>query len=348
LRMDMWNWTFSYPDIDIYLNMEVYMKALFSPKMIRNEFYVLDFRGFEGEMNIKILSDEEKVLMTKEILDDKFNGYTLKAGDMVDLIDYLSIVGVALEYELVDEADAVYLDMYTYLTHFVEASVTVELLVNIYFHPTLLGTHNITIQIEPRPFENINDVLVMKDNSVVAITGLVVAASSGWFVLQDESERIYVKYTTGDFGFVPQVGDELELIGSKSNYFNYGLIPYINNVFDMRVISSENVFSNLANVMTFMDIFAIDYNNPLANLEYVIISGVVVSDGYGNYYLQDVDLGVNYEIKLWGQNLSDFSNDMQSLLGEEIAVTGYLFGVVDVENSPFDWILIYDGHMLVF
>ncbi len=336
----------------------VSMKLLFNFHTTLDTYFVLDFRGYEEDMDI--LYAESLQAMDNAIyrLQYLYSNLNLQSGDY--LLDYLpfydSVYEIYFDYYLKNTADSafVFLEDYGFISQIDEEyRLVLDVFVGIYDYDLsdyLTTTTIITVTISPLPVSSVKDVLygVIGDNYY--FKGIIEFAYSDyneWIILNDGVNRIYVDcYGCLSYrDFVYQTGDEIELIGMRSTYSNNGYVPIVEDIAWLNVISSGHVITPTPVTMTIADILALDYTNPEVYGYYIEITGTIVFSGNPDYPSFDIHLDEyvtdDYDLQLWDDDYSTYDDRFYPLLGQTVTVRGYLIGFEYI-YSTFDWILYVD------
>lgn len=336
IRVDTWNYNFVYYDIEQYLLVPVEMRVFLSPEIIRGEYLLVDFRGFDNELNLQSIDEATRLAVSLDILEANYQDLVISSGDSFEFLTYLLGTGVFVDYELVNPFDNDYFDFLTNTALLVDGQTSIDILATLTYNSVEIGTYSLTIVINPIIVSGIGDVFRITDNSPVYIEGIILAIGNDWLIVKDGTGSIYIESNISIFDFVPAIGDEVSLLGVKSTMNNLGMVPVLTNLVDVNLLSSGNTLTDLSTIFTWDDILDLDYTNPMNTVNYIDITGNVTWNGSttnSEFYLVDDIYGSLYQLSIVGQDLSSF-------IGETITVTGYLVGLDNYVDEAFDWYVI--------
>lgn len=356
--MDSWEGD---PYLFDFVGENVYLNIMLPMAYVRNDIMLVDSIGDYSDLWLPTLTPAVAVETTKAFL-ESHSTIDISAGDSLEDVlmmgDYFRANSIA--YTLVDEADAIYVDIDRMIAGYVSEDVTVQLLATITNQDGMTtDTVTLSLVIHPRTDTSIHDILWGSDD-VYQTTGIVVAVVQDgsfydYMIIDNGFDRILVyldHMDYGTFGSVHDVaiGDEVRVIASRGSFDYDGLVPALMTPSVITTLSTGNTVVNTAVEMTFDDILALDYLNPEVYYQYIVITDRVISAGnyyYPAYALADDNYpGYEYELMLYGPDYATFNTLMATLDGETLSVTGYLIGMPSV-YSAFGWEMIYESHVVI-
>ncbi len=324
--------------------------TLFLPnRLIMNEYLLADFRGYEFDYELPILTPEERLNIAIErffLLNEipHFN-----AGD--DVNEFLPYADepfmVSYDYSLVNEVDSSIIDMENYgRVLAVSTQTLVPLILTATYYDSDLDTYytdtaEFTVTVDAIESLNLYDFLYAPLYTYYQVEGTIQAMdteSHGWILIKDSFGRLLVKMTSLPSA-VYAVGDYVRLSGMKTYNFWQDYVPFMEYVMDIEVISSGSVETTFP-VMTISDILALNYLDVESFCLPITFTGTVIFSGNVSYpsfdLREDGYLTNDYDLALYGTTYNDFNDYMGTLVGSQVVVTGYLVGFEYIYQA-FDW-----------
>lgn len=330
-----------------YLGDYIYISLFYPNITTLYDQVLMDFLGDENDVVLPEWTLSERFDIVSEKIKANFDGKSFDGGVYLNLPDYDQIHGIQLSYEKTNPTDlGVYLDNYRYFTQMVEVETTINITTTMSIYNMMTETYDTAtftfdIVVKPRLLSFIHEVLNGITGDMYVIEGVIEAIDPETFMLiKDESGRIYVEMSSNIILPTLEVGDLVRILGNRNLYDYEDYIPVIDDIYDIKVISSDNAVTSIYTHMDMADILAINYLDPDQFTKPVTLTGTVVFTGnqwYPSYDLRiDDTYGTTYTIYMFGQDYDAFNALMGPRVGQTITVEGYLIGFTYIYDL-FDW-----------
>lgn len=330
-----------------YLGDYIYISLFYPNITTLYDQVLMDFLGDENDVVLPEWTLSERFDIVSEKIKANFDGKSFDGGVYLNLPDYDQIHGIQLSYEKTNPTDlGVYLDNYRYFTQMVEVETTINITTTMSIYNMMTETYDTAtftfdIVVKPRLLSSIHEVLNGITGDMYVIEGVIEAIDPETFMLiKDASGRIYVETSSNITLPTLEVGDLVRILGNRNLYDYEDYIPVIDDIYDIKIISSDNAVTNIYTHMDMADILAINYLDPDQFTKPVTLTGTVVFTGnqwYPSYDLRiDDTYGTTYTIYMFGQDYDAFNALMGPRVGQTITVEGYLIGFTYIYDL-FDW-----------
>ena len=330
-----------------YLGDYIYIKLFYPNITTLYDQVLMDFLGDQDDIILPEWSLTERFEIVSEKIKDNFDGKTFDGGVYLNLPDYDSIHGAQISYVKTNPIDSgVYLDNYRYFTQLVDIESTINITATMKIFNMMTETYDtetftFDIIVRPNSLSTIHEVLNGITGEMYVIEGIIEAIDPETFMLiKDATGRIYVEMSSNIVLPTLAIGDEVRIIGNRNLYDYEDYIPVIDDIYDIKIISTNNAVTSVYTNMTMADILAINYLDPDQFTKPVSLTGVVVFTGntwYPSYDIRiDDTYGTTYTIYMMGQNYDAFNALMGPLVGQTITIEGFLIGFTSIYDL-FDW-----------
>jgi hypothetical protein len=316
--------------------------VLFSGNKVRNEYYLADFINHANDVIIPSYTNEQCLEIVQNVVTSTYSNLSLVSGEFFnEWIDYHSVTQVSIAYELVNPADAAYLDLLGQRSMLVETEKNVEILLTFTKNEEVIGTKTLVVNLKPRLVQTIDQVLKAPDNRIVSVEGTVEAVvDNEYWVLTDGTSTVLVSvsdYLSSSYHESVNQGDVIRILGYRQTLNRNGLVPLVGSIIDIEVISTQTI-TFTPTLMSFEEMKNLDYTNVASFMQEVIYTGRVTSTTT-NFELRIDSASPNYGLKMLGLDSFIFGQEMGNLTGSMISASGYVIGVENV-GGYFNWVMI--------
>jgi len=323
-----------------YLYSYVTIKVLFPNLKVRGNIFLVDYKHTVDSIIFPELTAQERVNATKDKLIALYNGKTFYCGDYLWIDNYDNINNTEILWNTSD----LFIDNtfgWVEFSQQVIVSATITYDDGVSYATTDV---QITFVLEPVEISSIIDVLRGLEGERYFIQGIVQQFDynwNWWVYVKDDTGIILVElYQDG-----LEVGDEVIIYGTYG-YYNYDTTPALTSRPEIiEVVSKGNHVSSVSKIMTFEEIEKLDYMYPEVNGQLITVSGVVRRINYYDYVLDNNGLELNI-MYTWTDDYNG-KTVLDSLLGQEIELTGYLFGLETI-YSDSNWQVTFTGDPLTY
>ena len=346
-----------------YLGEVITINVLLPLEMVRGEaYYIVD--ALPGvPIWLKDYTPEEDVALIKDRL---LNLTTLDVYGGDHLYEYLPEEWLLhpytwVEYTLVNPLDDVYYDVDNEIFGHVSAETQIQLLASIYYDDfsgtTLSDTLTITINIHPRTNTSILDVIYGKTDEIDLVNGVIVSlqmtseGSYDYVIISDGTYQIMVDFGNYDYqtfdgeNMVLALGDEIEVIASRSSYDNNGTVAMLWNPSYINVLSQNNTITQTPIVMTVEDVLDLSFTDLTNFYQYITITGQLYWDY--DYYTPEFSVlsSVSFDRQVDLLQIVDptLQTTLENLSGQQVEITGYLISYRTL--GTLDWVFVYESHV---
>ena len=331
------------------------INVLFPNDHVLIDYLLVDFIGTLDDISVPDWTPLELVELIKDKVYAYNHGQIYKSGEDLDWLFYDQMHDSMIDYEFVDPLEtAINFDQMQ--AGIVSETRTVEIRATVQVYDSAIsdyvsGSIIFSVTIKPVGLSSIYDVLYGRIGHYYHTKGIVQFIYPEYFmIIKDETGSIYVELPGASAGYpVIEVGDEVEVLGMRTNYEYEDYVPVMSQTIDVNVLSTGHAVNLSATHMTVEDIIALDYLDPGVFNQYISFTGVVTFSGnqwYPSFDSREAGYTDNtYDLQLWGDTYDPFNQTMYGLLGQTITVYGYLIGYEYIYQA-FDWILYVDTYVV--
>jgi len=333
----------------------IYINVLFPNDVVLMDYLLVDFIGSYDDISLPELTPLEVLELIKDKVYTYGQGQIYDSGEDIDWWFYDQIHESMIDFECVDPLEnAINFDQWQVGIVSEKRMIEIRATIKVYdpaISDYISGSIIFSVEVRPVGLATIYDVLYGRLGTYYHTKGIVQFIYPEYFmIIKDETGSIYVELPGASAGYPAiEVGDEVEVLGMRTNYEYEDYVPVMSQTVDVKVLSKNHTVDTTASHMTVEDILALDYLDPGVFNHYISFTGVVVFSGnqwYPSFDLREDGYTDNtYDLQLWGDTYDPFNQTMYGLLGQTITVYGYLIGYEYIYQA-FDWILYVDTYVV--
>lgn len=340
-----------------YIGENIYMNVLFPDKMVLNEYYMVDFRGYPDDIMIDYADPLTSLQNAIYRLSLRLEGLELSPADYLwDILpdsDYIWEYGIDITYSILEPEYQDYInfdDFFAVMMFDTPTTLTLRATLsrdNESMDGIISLDYDVSVSMAPREVLSLKEFLYAPEYYPYIIEGYVEYAfydHNSWLIIGDGENRVYAECRDcAENGLIYQVGDYVRLLGFKDTYEWEDYVPIFDEVLDIEVISSGHTITRTPIPMTIEDILALNHLSPSSFGYYIEITGTIVFSGnstYPCYDIQQANFNEDYALELRIDNEDSVYDSMfEPLLDQEVTIRGYLVGYEYIYDQ-FDWNLI--------
>ncbi len=311
---------FVWDHLETYVEQDITIKAYVQGYDSETKIWTLYYTGLDGEFEVVTYTDTEKHIIVQNYVTELYQEQYYTPDTSFEFETTHPFIDCTISYEVMGD-NAQYLNLTYGIIYEVTETTQVTVRVTVNINDTI-NTFDIIFTIVPYG-SNTREIVSIEtfknsNGETLTIKGVVVSISYDYFLIEDDSGRIFVE--TDTYQTLSNLGKLVEITGNLSSYNGR---KQVNKDYQMTIVGQNQIVLIDYNDTPLSDIVKHDFYDERQYGKSVTLTGLVISKLDENYrthfYLTD---GYD-EVRLDAYQSYQFYN----YVGFEITVRGFIYGL---------------------